>query len=497
MNYDITDVEKKISYWTLPLFMLISFLFLLVFSGTTSPLYAYSGVDSSIFVLMGKMFLEGKTPYVDFFDHKGPILIFIEALGLAPFSGEKTGVFVLQVVNLTIIQTLIFYIARTFLSTINSISVILLSLLVFSLSIDGGNLTEEYSLPFTLICLLFAIQYYYSDKISWTKPIVIGFCIACLFWLRINNMGVICACVLYIFIISIKKKDWVVLKRLVFGALIGFLIITVPLILYFLYKNALYEMIYATFIFNLKYINYGEEMYVALLSPVLYVLKYWTVFIVLIAGTMLYCYHRKDRSLSLLSLLLIFFGLVGTRFGLYVTHYMTLNIPLLALGLSLLLYTCGNLLPKRIITLSVLVMSCFLLSGYTIWKYNNSYYREGLDDSVFISAAHDVVSQIPDAEKDSLYPYNVQSKFFLYTGVDVYYRYFIFQEWHGVHDSQIYDSVNEMMRTHPPLWIILTTDNTTEAGYAPKNKLFYNVLKEEYNPYYRNEQFILYRKIDT
>lgn len=42
----------------------------------------YYGGDSAVFILIGKMFNAGKVPYVDFFEHKGPTLIFIEAIGL-------------------------------------------------------------------------------------------------------------------------------------------------------------------------------------------------------------------------------------------------------------------------------------------------------------------------------------------------------------------------------------------------------------------------------
>lgn len=104
------SLKTGTNYFIYLLFLILSIFFLLIFSGSTSPLYNMSGVDSSIFVMMGKMFLEGKTPYVDFFDHKGPILILVEALGLSLYPSGNTGIFIIQIINLTIAQILIFHI---------------------------------------------------------------------------------------------------------------------------------------------------------------------------------------------------------------------------------------------------------------------------------------------------------------------------------------------------------------------------------------------------
>lgn len=497
MNHLDPSVKTKSVYWIYILFIPVAVVFLLVFSGSTSPLYNFKGIDSSIFVLMGKMFLDGKTPYVDFFDHKGPILIFIEALGLAPFQSEQIGIFVLQVVNLVIVQVLIFSVARRFTSAVNSISVVFICLLFFSLSIGEGNLTEEYSLPFTLACLLFTVQYYLCGKQSlaiW-KFTIIGVGIAFLFWMRLNNMGVICACVLYMFLISVREKDWIFIRRMTGGILLGFLLISIPLVLYFVYKGAFYEMIYATFIFNMKYVGYEPELSFPLRAVILYILKYLSVFIILVSGALLYFRQKKEWNILLLAFLLIVFGLVSTRFGLYVAHYMTLNIPLLALGLSLLLYACKTFFSVKTVAWAGVIVSLCMLFGYTTFKYKNDYYRHSLDDSAFISQAHDISLRIPDNQKESVFTYNVQGRFFLNTDIMPYYKYFIFQEWHGVHDKRIFDDINSMMQVNPPLWVVLAIDNTVAQGYIPNNPRFYNILDEAYTMSYKNEGFVLYRKL--
>ena len=83
------------------LLFLLSILFLIINSTSTSPfLFREYGDDSPIFMSMGKMFYSGAIPYIDFFDHKGPVIIFIQALGASLCKDVRNGMFVIQVLSL-------------------------------------------------------------------------------------------------------------------------------------------------------------------------------------------------------------------------------------------------------------------------------------------------------------------------------------------------------------------------------------------------------------
>ena len=60
------DMREKCRIY--PLLFLLSFLFLLIQSHYTSPLFRILGGDSNIFASMGHYLLSGQTPYVDYFD---------------------------------------------------------------------------------------------------------------------------------------------------------------------------------------------------------------------------------------------------------------------------------------------------------------------------------------------------------------------------------------------------------------------------------------------
>jgi len=64
----------------------------------TSPLYrGNTELDSSIFIYIATQMHEGKVPYRDLFDHKGPALYFVEYLGAF---GGTIGIWVLLTLSL-------------------------------------------------------------------------------------------------------------------------------------------------------------------------------------------------------------------------------------------------------------------------------------------------------------------------------------------------------------------------------------------------------------
>jgi hypothetical protein len=86
-------------YYPLLLFAL-SFVFVVLFSRSTSFLYVYEGFDAAIFKQMGLAVLKGKTLYIDYFDNKGCLLYFIQAFGL--WLGGNLYILLMQTLSLTV-----------------------------------------------------------------------------------------------------------------------------------------------------------------------------------------------------------------------------------------------------------------------------------------------------------------------------------------------------------------------------------------------------------
>ena len=97
---NFTNDRKLKKKWTIILCFMIALIIALTFS--LCPINGQSaGIDSSVFLYIGKQMQHGAVPYRDLFDHKGPLLFFIQYFGLL-LSGEKFfGVWIIELVCLT------------------------------------------------------------------------------------------------------------------------------------------------------------------------------------------------------------------------------------------------------------------------------------------------------------------------------------------------------------------------------------------------------------
>ena len=115
---------------------------------------------------MGKFTADGLIPYTDFFDHKGPVVVFIEWLGFGLTKSNYT-LLLLQAIFLTFALYGVYKIAKLFLSTKKSVLMTLVTLPVcsFFMSGQGGNTVEEWILPFLVWSSYFAVRFFaYKEK---------------------------------------------------------------------------------------------------------------------------------------------------------------------------------------------------------------------------------------------------------------------------------------------------------------------------------------------
>jgi len=485
----ISDRIKKISL-TYLLFIVTSIVFLSLTSITTSPLFDYPRMDSLIFLLLGRYFKEGMTPYVDFFDHKGPVMFFIEAIGVSLSSNERLGIFILQVVNLTITQVLIFCCGRLFLDTWRSVIVVVFSLFILSFTMQGGNLTEEYSLPFLMISLYFALKYCVSKSkdVYFGHMFTIGISAAILFWLRPTNAGVICACALFFFIWLMKIRNWKGLRTLIVGVSTGFVLVSLVIVLYFIWIEAFDEMIYSSFTYNFKYASKAVFLNEDKTSLVYY-FRTWFSLLVLLAGTLLFFIKRKDEKLTLLALLIFVFNLITTKIiGPGYFHYMTLNIPCLALGVIFIFdattnYSYRNKFATVLCLVSVIV--------FLVYFGRNLYKSQQYDlDSDYKACLKGVMSHIPKDEFRSTFGYNVQTHFWFYSHLKPYFKYFTLQDWQQSYDEKIEKETNDMIINNPPLWLIIEPAKPEDGLF---NMQIFDVIRQKYDLRDENAIFELYR----
>ena len=238
--------------------VLVAFLYVTFFSISTSPLYINEGYDSVIFKSVGLAITQGKVPYVDIFDHKGPILYFINALGQWLIPG-RLGIFLLQIIATSISFIFLFKIARLFLNGVQSIAVMAATLFVLAGLYQGGNLCEEWILAIASPLLYYLFEDISSGTDKHITPLYgffYGFSFGLAFYIRPNDAlaiigGALLGAVIYAFVVH--KMSIAKLVYCVSSFIAGFIVVTIPIVFYFVYNEAFNEFIYGLFIHNSLY----------------------------------------------------------------------------------------------------------------------------------------------------------------------------------------------------------------------------------------------------
>lgn len=114
-RYEISGWEKiKHALPEYAIVTLAAFVYVFLFSYSTSPFYRLNEVlkDSYIFQIVGKYWDGRSIPYLDLFDHKGPLIFGIDALGYK-LTGNRYGIFAIQVVLMSVVIRTTFKIFQT------------------------------------------------------------------------------------------------------------------------------------------------------------------------------------------------------------------------------------------------------------------------------------------------------------------------------------------------------------------------------------------------
>lgn len=417
---------KKHSIFIFLILFIISFLVIFVFSTSTSPLYKnYYEDDSAIFIVVGKSILSGKTLYKDIFDHKGPILFFIEALGQLIFDG-RFGIFVLQIISLTITNLFLFKISNLFVDKKKSIFSVFFSMSMLICFFEEGNLSEEFSLPFLSISLYLALKWVISKNCAWDKftkyyATTIGICFAIISLIRLNNAAIIIGLLLGITIILLKNKYFSDFLKSILYFTIGIAIIYIPICIYFYKNNALYDMFYGTFIHNFMYVKNRSAF--SLLEKLYYMLH----ILVLMICTFKSIYKNKNLftiifTSTIITVLTLFIGKAYS-------HYYIITIPLVPIFISYILIYADTLetnLKKFIYVILTTVAIIYTLSN----TLRSIYYFVSLNTAT-VSQIQELSSYIPEVDKNSILSYNnsISGSIYLYGDFLPCYKYAFLQSY--------------------------------------------------------------------
>jgi hypothetical protein len=214
--------------------------------------------DSSIFIYIAKLMQNGQVPYLDGFDQKGLLLYVINYIGLCV--GGKTGIWIYEIISMFI--SIIYCYKIAIIVTNNrmvSFLTILCSFAILGIYFQGGNLSEEYALPFIAISLYIFIKHLFSKEssIKTANLIVLGSSFGAVIMLRPNMISVwIVYCVTISIKLIVEKRYKYLIKYPIYFC-IGFFVVIIPCIIYLIENNAISDFMAQYYEYNFKYSSYN------------------------------------------------------------------------------------------------------------------------------------------------------------------------------------------------------------------------------------------------
>ena len=441
----------------------ITCLVMLICSAYDSPLFPlYNSSDSAIFMLIGKGITEGKIPYVDLFDHKGPVLFWIEALGWQ--MAGRTGVWIIETSGAVLSVFLLIKICDQLRS--NCLFPVLGTAVVYLSYFGRGNLCENYSLPFIMFCVLLSVRYYQSSNIKHPRQyaFVYGVCFALLAFIRVNNATVICGFALCIIIRLLVAREYRNLVENVLAGLAGVLVISVPICLFFYVKGALQDMLFCTFTYNFMYASERTELdgagwiqKLVTYMPIVYATAFYGISAI----------RKKNNGYSMAFIRALFFVsllcLVELLFTSMSAHYHTIALPMYSVAIAMsvpnlcfhdFLHCIKDYGRRNWILVFVLISAI-----YFVWSGFNAcapIYRHYLTDYC-VSRYQDVqecIKVIPKNERDSVIGYEIATSWYIDSDITPCYKYYSMQHWWSSEEYDVNQQFLDYVSESFPKWII-------------------------------------------
>lgn len=478
---------------------LISVLLMFALSSFTGPLYPNGswGGDSAIFRLMGRSAAAGKTLYKDIFDHKGPVLFYIEALGE---SMGRYGAFTLQCVFCVFSVLLCF--GTCLRARDNGTRAVVCTVTAFAyffMIFDKGNLSEDISLPFISVCVLLFVKYGASgeDRHPVGYAYVYGVSLMALALMRLNNAVTVCAVILAAFIrLIVKKQTKNLWLNLLFGVL-GMLTVALPVCLVFARRGALGEMLNATFLYNFKYTeSNGTRRIVEFLRGMkdnslfdiakdAFKYRIAVRYIPLLVSAFLWLRNalgrrKRGEKLSVIDSGILFMLLLNIADFLLTdsyAHYFTVLVPVFCLSLAMY---GRNVKWERVICAAMVVVFGVYCAGVV----TESVIRYPEQKAERLAVSEDL-ALISEEEKDSVIGCELPAKYYLYGDILPCYKYYTYQSWWSKADPQIMADFLSYLEEEKPLWIL------TEAECG--NKRVLALLESDYELKHGDEYVMMYR----
>ncbi len=209
--------------------------------------------DSGVFLYSGWRITNGEVPYIQVWDHKPPVIYYIDALSILITPNSVWGLWYIEVFLFFIAGLAGYFILKKLFNLYTAIIISFLWIFTSAYLLAGGNLTTEYAVPFQFLILLVFISAQNQETPGW-KELLLGILSGVLFFTRQNAVAIPAAIVVvWILQLIFSKNRYLFLKKIAFFVL-GFIFVTAVIVIYYLSKGALTEFWNIAFLYNFDYV---------------------------------------------------------------------------------------------------------------------------------------------------------------------------------------------------------------------------------------------------
>ncbi|NWF62945.1 MAG: glycosyltransferase family 39 protein, partial [Chloroflexi bacterium] len=228
-----------------------------------NPAFDVPARDGGFFLYAGQQILNGKIPYQDFWDSKGPGIFYVNALGLLLGGGSRWGVWAVEFVFLFGMFIFLYRSVSQRWGVGAALFGSTLAGLGLKTVLGYGNYTEEYALLFNAAGLALFLSMVDVERNDW-KYLWVGVFFGLSFTFRANNVAGWFAILGAVILHYGFKRQYLEALRILLATLAGFALPLVLWSLYFVIVGAAGEMIYASILFNFSYAAAKEREWLSM-----------------------------------------------------------------------------------------------------------------------------------------------------------------------------------------------------------------------------------------
>jgi len=467
-------VSKFLHYLLL---LMMALLFAAAFYFCISPVVtASTEFDVSCFHVVGSSMLEGKMPYLDFIDNKGPVQYFIYALTALTFD-FPWGIFLFSTMLVFGSLILLEEICKR-LRIPHAFWVLPLYLFFYVCVCSSGGMTEDISLPLTLAAFLIYLNMDESIRKHQVKAYN-GLFLGLLFWLcaftRINNAISIALITAVIFVQLLIKREFKKTAAFVGWFLAGTIVVVLPSMLWLLKNGAFEEFLNQFLLNNFKYASSANATPKAeMFFHTRFGLSLFVLVIQSILGSVIFLRRcGKERLSIFVTSLVVLIGTAASFVSMtkaYDHYRLVLLVP--AFFGFILMYAYLMDLPKEnrrnrifvaFTTVVCIVGMVFSFAGKAKLeeglRYTKMVSSSILDGSIFQKTMTEqeierLAANIPIEERDSVFSIDADPKFYAFTGIIPAKRMFVCQPLFTEISKEYRQEFLSYFAYDPPKWLI-------------------------------------------